>query len=59
MSKYHASNKYGKPLCSQTGAIGGFTATVLKAADWNQLEECNKCAKCVAKIREMKAAKNR
>lgn len=59
MSKYHASNKYGKPLCGQTGVIGGFTAVTLKAADWNTLVHEEKCQKCVAKIREMKAEKNK
>lgn len=57
MAKYHASNKYGKPMCGQTGAIGGFTAVCVKASDWNTLECDEKCQKCILKIREMKASK--
>lgn len=55
MAKYHAGRN-GKPMCGQTGAIGGFTAVSLGPADWNMLEPAEKCQKCVQAIKVRKAA---
>lgn len=56
MAIYHAG-KNGSALCGQSGSIGGFYATTISPAGWNQLPCEKKCKKCIAKIKARKAAK--
>jgi len=56
MHKYHAKNKAGNSLC---GHVAKKWAAVVSVgpAEWNELHESSRCARCVAKIKAMKVAK--